>query len=664
MVGVSETIVVSDTPVVRPAVMIDVSENIAVTDSPGVTLAPPDLELFFAEPINPIMVENGFQLSFHIALANRGTTPFLGPLPVSGTLPVGVTLSFLPPFCSATTAREYTCTYLDFAIESIAAGLRHRVFDRRNGRERRGARWSARHADDEATLTTPGDPNPQNNTDSIEFTVTDVTPPVISACAPPLTVWSNLAGLAAIPDMRSAVQATDNWPGSLTILQDPPAGTIVGVGTHAVEIFVYDAQQNGNICQTSVVVQRPTVTLNLPGNVTLVASSPNGAVFPYQVTATDGPVTFEPFCTPQLFPGMFFPIGTTTVSCIAFGPVSLSAATGSFTVTVVVGTPKLSVAVGPIFRQPNGKYLVNLFVTNIGTGHARNVSLNGLRFRTLAGAGNGQLRPRPLGAAAESRRFDRCRPGANGELLPGGSTDGCALLDHRGDNASERARRRLQRVGRADDHSVSRRVQLRRTGMSDQYREEGVMLARVKCPWMLAIVMCVAGAPAAHADPFTFTLLPTGGAISGEPGGTIGWGYSLTNDSLTDWLMLTNIDSDPFADVLSADASPFDFPILAPGETRSVAFNPATFEGLFQLTWDPLAADGTTNLGAFVLSAEFWDGDPLVAGTFLASADPQSALYSATVVAPVPEPGTLALMTTGAGIAALVRRRRRTRAAQ
>ena len=129
--------------------------------------------------------------------------------------------------------------------------------------------------------------------------------------------------------------------------------------------------------------------------------------------------------------------------------------------------------------------------------------------------------------------------------------------------------------------------------------------------------------------------------------------------------MLTNIGSDPFTDVLSADASPFDFPILAPGETRSVAFNPVTVEGLFQLTWDPLAADGTTNLGAFVLSAEFWDGDPLVGGsTFLASADPQSAPYSATVVAPVPEPGTLALMSTGAGIAALVRRRRRTRAAQ
>ena len=50
--------------------MIGVSENIAVTDSPGVTSAPPDLELFFGEPINPIMVENGFQVSFHIALAN------------------------------------------------------------------------------------------------------------------------------------------------------------------------------------------------------------------------------------------------------------------------------------------------------------------------------------------------------------------------------------------------------------------------------------------------------------------------------------------------------------------------------------------------------------------------------------------------------------------
>jgi PEP-CTERM motif-containing protein len=175
---------------------------------------------------------------------------------------------------------------------------------------------------------------------------------------------------------------------------------------------------------------------------------------------------------------------------------------------------------------------------------------------------------------------------------------------------------------------------------------------------LLALLLCPTPAQAA---PFTFTLLPPSGDISGLPGSTIGWGYTLTNDSSLDWLVLSGLNEDPIVNA-TPDASLFDFPILAPGETRSVAYNPATSSGLFQITWDALAPEGFVNTGLFVLSGEFWDRDPLAGGSFLALADDQSAKYTATVASaptPVPEPASLFLTVFGIGGGFFCRRRRR-----
>ena len=96
----------------------------------------------------------------------------------------------------------------------------------------------------------------------------------------------------------------------------------------------------------------------------------------------------------------------------------------------------------------------------------------------------------------------------------------------------------------------------------------------------------------------------------------------------------------------------FDFPIVAPGTTATVAFDALAGLGLYQLTWDPTAPAGFVNSGTFVLSAEWWSGDPTAGGSFLAGADDQSAPYTATVTAvAVPVPSTL-LLTAG-GLAAL-----------
>lgn len=176
----------------------------------------------------------------------------------------------------------------------------------------------------------------------------------------------------------------------------------------------------------------------------------------------------------------------------------------------------------------------------------------------------------------------------------------------------------------------------------------------------LAVAGLLLSAAVAKASP-VFSLLPPSGAISGAPGSTIGWGYTIGNDTGL-WLEVTGLTSDPFQHA-TADASLFDFPILAPFTTLRVPYNPAAFAGLFQITWDPTAPVGFTNTGVFTLSSAFWDADPLAGGNFLAFAQDQTAAYTATVVAIVPEPNTLLLMMAALASAGMLHprgRRRRT----
>lgn len=165
---------------------------------------------------------------------------------------------------------------------------------------------------------------------------------------------------------------------------------------------------------------------------------------------------------------------------------------------------------------------------------------------------------------------------------------------------------------------------------------------------ILSVGLALAVAPAVYADSFTFGTLPPSGAITGTPGSTVGWGYTITNQSANYWLMVTGLSADVFL-YGTPNSFVFDFPILAPGATLTVPYDPLGPFGLFEFTWDPTAPIGFTNTGTFTVSAEFWTDDPFAGGAFFDSAADQSAAYSVTVV---PEPSTFLLLATGlAGLA-------------
>ena len=155
-------------------------------------------------------------------------------------------------------------------------------------------------------------------------------------------------------------------------------------------------------------------------------------------------------------------------------------------------------------------------------------------------------------------------------------------------------------------------------------------------------LMVLLGSASAFADAISLTLIPASGEVFGLAGSTVGWGYTITNDT-SNWLVTMGLSADLFQN--GAADTFFDFPALAPGTSATVDFV-AGVSGLYQLTWDTTAPTGFVNSGTFILSSDYFDGNPMMGGTDIGPAPDLMAGYSATVTSsslPAEPPGVLLL---------------------
>ena len=235
------------------------------------------------------------------------------------------------------------------------------------------------------------------------------------------------------------------------------------------------------------------------------------------------------------------------------------------------------------------------------------------------------------------------------------------------------------------------------------------MTARIrrmrKSPLMIAVLVLGLSASALQAVP-VFTLDPPGGAVSGTPGSTVGWGFTLSNN--TDWLVVTvsafcvgtgHTAADLFTaacttayaavgtytDFIATTFSntgmsigepnppdPNGGPVcVMPGTSTNCdtplfvqLFDAMNMTGVGKFDINPAAMPGDSVSGEILVRYDLFTASPN--GDFFNPDDPNNmfnqlfvAPASVTVVAEVPEPGTLFSIACGlAGLGFLHLRRR------
>lgn len=141
---------------------------------------------------------------------------------------------------------------------------------------------------------------------------------------------------------------------------------------------------------------------------------------------------------------------------------------------------------------------------------------------------------------------------------------------------------------------------------------------------------------------FDFSLIPSDGISQAEPGGTFGWGYSVTNSDPDNWLSLTGLQPTINFQYVTGITDIFDYPTIAPGDSVLVPWMQDT-AGLYQVTWDASAPPNYSASGQFAIDATWYYADPNLCPTCLVDGPAQTQEVADFTAVAAPEPSTFGL---------------------
>jgi len=172
----------------------------------------------------------------------------------------------------------------------------------------------------------------------------DITPPIITLPARITAEATNSTGAVVLFD----VSASDAIDGVVPVICNPLSGSTFALGTTTVNCTASDAAGNQATAAFAVMVQDTTgPVITVPSNITVEANGPVAVNFVVSaVDSVDGVVAVV--CIPPS--GALFPLGSTTVTCVA-ADARGNSATGSF-VTLVQRPAGAADTTAPVLTLP------------------------------------------------------------------------------------------------------------------------------------------------------------------------------------------------------------------------------------------------------------------------------------------------------------------------